>query len=198
MVRMLMLRVTLVLMILLTELYGNETTQDFISKYNKYNTVCRGMGYERKSCKGRYHGMHMLILRRTNTFGSFAFHARTSSTLQNLGSYAVVVFGKVTLNSGSAYNGNTGIFTAPTDGIYSFTWTILTKMGSYLNTHIVINGHIVGYNNVDGKAGSAQYEASSTTTVIRMKKKDKVWIRAYNREAKYAYKDFSSFSGFQL
>ncbi|XP_048765817.2 heavy metal-binding protein HIP-like [Ostrea edulis] len=185
MVPMRMLRVTLVLMAMLTELYANETTQDFISKYNKYNTVCRGIGYERKNCKGRYHGV-------------IAFHARTSSTLQNLGSYAVVVFGKVTLNSGSAYNGNTGIFTAPTDGIYSFTWTILTKMGSYFNTQIVINGNIVGYNYVDGKAGSAQYEASSTTAVIRMKKKDKVWIRANSGEAKYAYKEWSSFSGFQL
>ncbi|XP_048765821.2 heavy metal-binding protein HIP-like [Ostrea edulis] len=137
MIPMVMFRVTLVLMVILTELYAKETTQDFISKYNKYNAVCRGMGYETKRCKGRDHGI-------------VAFHARTSSALQNLGSQAVVIFGKTTLNSGSAYNGNTGIFTAPTDGIYSFTWTIFTKIGSYFNTEIVINGNTVGYNHVDG------------------------------------------------
>ncbi|XP_056016151.1 heavy metal-binding protein HIP-like [Ostrea edulis] len=185
MVSMHMLRVTLVLMGILTELYAKETTQDFISKYIKYNTVCRGMGYETKSCKGRNHG-------------AIAFHARMSSNLQNLGKYAVVVFGKVTLNSGSAYNGKTGIFTAPTDGIYSFTWTIMTIPGSYFHTEIVINGNIVGYSYVNGKDGSSQYESSSTTAVIRMKKKDKVWIRTHGEYGKYGHSDWSSFSGFQL
>ncbi|XP_056016194.1 heavy metal-binding protein HIP-like [Ostrea edulis] len=185
MVPMLTLRVTLVLMVILTELYAKETTQDFISKYNKYNTVCRGMGYETRTCKGKDHGV-------------IAFHARTSTSLQNLGNYAVVVFGKVTLNSGSAYNGKTGIFTAPRDGIYSFTWTILTKDGSYFNTQIVINGKIVGYNNADGKSGGSDLESSSATAVIRMKKKDKVWIRIHGGQGKYAYSDWSSFSGFQL
>ncbi|XP_056016173.1 heavy metal-binding protein HIP-like [Ostrea edulis] len=184
MVSMLTLRVTLVLMVILTELYAKET-QDFISKYNKYNTVCRGLGYETRSCQGRNDRV-------------VAFHARMSSSLQNLGRSAVVVFGKVILNSGSAFDGNTGIFTAPTDGIYSFTWTILTKPGSYFNTQIVINGKLVGYNNADGKSGSSHQESSSTTAVIRMKKKDKVWIRIYGREGKYAYADWSSFSGFQL
>ncbi|XP_048765819.2 heavy metal-binding protein HIP-like [Ostrea edulis] len=185
MISMVMLRVTLVLMVILTELYAKETTQDFISKYNKYNTVCRGMGYKTKSCKGRDHGV-------------IAFHARISTALQNLGSQAVVIFGRTTLNSGSAYNNDTGIFTAPTDGIYSFTWTILTISGSYFHTEIVINGNTVGYNHVDGKSGSFHYASSSVTAVIRMKKKDKVWIRTHAGEGKYACQDWSSFSGYQL
>ncbi|XP_056015791.1 heavy metal-binding protein HIP-like [Ostrea edulis] len=135
-------------MVMLTELYAKENTQDFISKYNKYNTVCRGMGYERKSCKGKYPELFPFeTLQRI-----VAFHARMSSHQQNIGSQAVVVFGKVTLNSGSAYNGNTGIFTAPTDGIYSFTWTILTTPGSKFITEIVINGNIVGYDYANGKS----------------------------------------------
>jgi hypothetical protein len=127
-----------------------------------------------------------------------AFHARTSSDLKNLGSYAVVIFGKVTLNSGSAYNGNTGIFTAPRDGIYSFTWTTLTTSGKYFYTEIVINGNTIGYNHADGKSGSSQLDSSSTTAVIRMKKQDKVWIRTHSRRGQYAYAHWSSFSGFQL
>ncbi|XP_048771001.1 heavy metal-binding protein HIP-like [Ostrea edulis] len=185
MVPMLMVRVILVLIAILTELYGKETTQDFISKYNKYNTVCQKMGYGTRSYKGKDHGI-------------VAFHARMSSNLQNLGNNAVVVFGRVTLNSGSAYDGNTGIFTAPTYGIYSFTWTIMTIPGSRFNTEIVMNGNVVGYNYANGKSGSSQHESTSTTAVIRMKKKDKVWIRTFNREGEYAYMDWSSLSGFQL
>ena len=121
-----------------------------------------------------------------------------SSNLQSLGSYAAVVFGKVTLNSGSAYNSNTGIFTAPTDGIYSFTWTILTHPGYDFATEIVLNGNIVSYNYVDGKSNSAQYESSSATAMVRMKRKDKVWIRTHGNQGKYAWKDWSSFSGFLM
>ncbi|XP_056016180.1 complement C1q tumor necrosis factor-related protein 3-like [Ostrea edulis] len=185
MISMLMLRGTLVLMGILTELYAKETTQDFISKYNNYNTVCRGMGYETRSCKGRNHG-------------ATAFHARIPSHLKNLGNRAVVVFRKVTLNSGSAYDGNTGIFTAPRDGIYSFTWTIMTIPGSTFHTEIVINGKLVGYNYADGKNGSSHFESSSATAMIRMKKKDKVWIRTHGGYGKYAHADWSSFSGFEL
>jgi hypothetical protein len=121
-----------------------------------------------------------------------------SSDLRNLGNYAVVPFGKVTLNSGSAYNGKTGIFTAPTDGIYSFTWTILTYPGYTFATEIVLNGNIVGYNYVNGKSNSAQYAASSTTAVIRMKRKDKVWIRTHGNSGLFAHANWSSFSGFQM
>jgi hypothetical protein len=121
-----------------------------------------------------------------------------SSNLQNLGNNVVVVFGKVTLNSGSAYDSNSGIFTAPRDGIYSFTWTILTAPGNHFHTQIVINGKIVSYNYVDGKTGGSQYASSSTTAVIRMKKQDKVWIRTHGSNGKYAHAEWSSFSGFQL
>ncbi|XP_062568011.1 uncharacterized protein LOC134230256 [Saccostrea cucullata] len=86
-------------------------TKDFLQKFNTYNEVCRGMGFKGNNCKGRERAI-------------ISFHARIASDLQNLGNNAVVVFGKVTENSGSAYNGQTGKFTAPQDGIYSFTWTI--------------------------------------------------------------------------
>jgi hypothetical protein len=121
-----------------------------------------------------------------------------SSKLENPGSYARVVFGTVTLNSGSAYNSKTGIFTAPTDGIYSFTWTFVAHTGYYFNTQIVINGNVVGYNYVDGKTGGSHYEASSATAMIKMKKRDKVWIRTYRNEGQYAIGHWSSFSGFRV
>ena len=56
-----MLKETLVFMAILTELFAVETTRDFISKYNKYNTVCQGMGYERRSCKGGERGRFQSI-----------------------------------------------------------------------------------------------------------------------------------------
>jgi hypothetical protein len=68
------LALTLVLTIIATKLYAKETTEDFISKYNKYNNVCRGMGYERRSCKEREQGKDLIIrLFNNNTLFLLAF-----------------------------------------------------------------------------------------------------------------------------
>ncbi|XP_061178368.1 heavy metal-binding protein HIP-like [Saccostrea echinata] len=145
------------------------------------------MGLRGDNCKGRERAI-------------ISFHARMTSDQQNLGNNAVVVFGKVTENSGSAYNGNAGKFTAPEDGIYSFTWTILTKPGKIFITNIVVNdtSNIVGYNYVNGRGGSHTFPTGSVTTIIKMKKNDKVWIRADGKHGEYAYGNWSSFSGFKL
>ncbi|XP_062567976.1 heavy metal-binding protein HIP-like [Saccostrea cucullata] len=123
-----------------------------------------------------------------------------ATDLQNLGNNVVVVFGKVTENSGSAYNGLTGEFTAPRDGVYSFTWTVLTKPDKKFVTNIVLNdtSNVVGFNFVHGNSGSQTYSTGSATTIIKMKKNDKVWIRTRGKDGEFAYADWSSFSGFIL
>ncbi|XP_062601809.1 uncharacterized protein LOC134263475 [Saccostrea cucullata] len=127
-----------------------------------------------------------------------AFQSRISRTKVNLANYAAVVFEKVTLNDGNAYDARTGKFTAPEDGVYSFTWTILTKAGKKFNTEIVHNGNINGYNHADGVSGSSSYSSGSSSAIIKMKKKDEVWIRTHGGDGQHAYDDWSSFSGLKL
>ncbi|XP_062602403.1 complement C1q tumor necrosis factor-related protein 2-like [Saccostrea cucullata] len=172
----------LVVFTMLFGIYGKENTSDFISKYKQYNTVCKGMGYEEKNCKGK---------------GVIAFNALLTSDQQRPANKAVIIFKKVTLNSGNAYDATTGKFTAPVDGIYSFTWTIATDAGKYLSTEILMNGKPVSYNHVNGRSGSSNYESGSATANIEMKKNDQVWIRAYEGGG-YARYTWSSFSGFQI
>ncbi|XP_062604463.1 complement C1q tumor necrosis factor-related protein 3-like, partial [Saccostrea cucullata] len=126
-----------------------------------------------------------------------AFHARIEKFKQNLAFKAVVIFGKVTLNAGKAYDGSTGKFTAPVNGIYSFTWTIATTPGRRFSTAIVRDDEIIGYNHVNGKVGSNNSESGSATAIIKMAKSDKVWIRV-QEHGEYAYALWSSFSGFLL
>ncbi|XP_055999680.1 heavy metal-binding protein HIP-like [Ostrea edulis] len=173
----------IIFLIMPIDVHTKKDNMDFIGKYDKQRSICRKMGFEDKGCKRN---------------GIIAFHARTSSSLQNVASYAVVVFGKVTLNTGGGYDTSTGKFTAPEDGIYSFTWTIATVAGKYFTTDIVINGKMIGYNHVNG-ASYKNYETASTTAIINMEKNDKVWIRARNSgKTTYAYQDSCSFSGFRL
>ncbi|XP_061195619.1 heavy metal-binding protein HIP-like [Saccostrea echinata] len=135
------------------------------------------------------------IIHRDNQ-GVIAFNALLTADQKRPAKRAVIIFKKVTLNSGNAYDATTGKFTAPADGIFSFTWTIATNSGHLLSTEIVNNDKPVSYNHVNGRHGNHNYETGSTTANIEMKKNEKVWIRAY--EDGYARPTWSSFSGFQL
>ncbi|XP_062619325.1 heavy metal-binding protein HIP-like [Saccostrea cucullata] len=179
-----MMKAILLVVSILLEVYAKETPQDFVRKYNRYNTVCQGIGYEKKNCTGKEK--------------EIAFHARLTKRQENLGVNVIVVFGTVTLNSGNAYNPTTGKFTAPDDGLYAFQWTILTNVGSCFKTEIVHNGKVIGFGHAEGKTGSSNYDSASSSAIIKMKRNDNVWIRTFGRDGKFAYDNWSSFSGFKL
>uniref|UniRef100_A0A8W8LTT0 C1q domain-containing protein n=1 Tax=Magallana gigas TaxID=29159 RepID=A0A8W8LTT0_MAGGI len=71
--------------------------------------------------------------------------------MTNMKNEETVIFDDVSLNEGKAYDRTTGIFTAPSDGFFSFTWATLTKGGQYFITEIVHNGQRMAYNHNDGR-----------------------------------------------
>lgn len=109
-----------------------------------------------------------------------------------------MIFDNVSLNEGKAYDSTTGIFTAPCDGIYSFSWTTLSKGGKYFITEIVRNGQVIAYNYTDGR-GRTGFVMSSSHANIKMKKDEKVWIRTYESYGQFVHgKNWSNFSGFKM
>lgn len=54
-----------------------------------------------------------------------AFYAYFSNNFKFLLAGQTFVFDSVETNLGNGYNRKTGIFTAPTGGVYAFTWTIV-------------------------------------------------------------------------
>ena len=108
-----------------------------------------------------------------------------------------VIFDKVSLNEGKAYDNISGIFTAPLDGIYSFTWTVLTKYGKCFLTEIVLNGKKVVLNHTDGR-GHDGGPMSTSHANIKMKKGDKVWIRTHSTSGLFAHANWCFFSGSKL
>lgn len=76
---------------------------------------------------------------------TIAFQSSLTKQLENMNRsrQETVIFDNVSLNEGNAYNEPSEIFTAPSNGIYSFTWTMLTKSGKYCITEIARNGQNV-------------------------------------------------------
>ncbi|XP_052678302.1 heavy metal-binding protein HIP-like [Crassostrea angulata] len=164
---------------------AHETPQQVVTRYNNYKAICNGIGFEKVNCKDP-------------KIDTIAFQSTLTKHLVNLKSHETVIFEKVSLNEGKAYDKTSGIFTAPSDGIYSFTWTTLTKTGKTFITDIVRNGEMIIRNFSDGR-GRDGYAMSTSHANIKMKKGDKVWIRAHGTWGQYADGgEWCFFSGVKL
>ena len=142
--------------------------------------------------------MRILFVFQHLLFVGIVFQSSLTKTLQNLRNQETVIFDKVWLNEGKAYNERTGKFTATVEGVYAFSWTTLSYPGKYFVTEIVHNGNAVAYNQSDGR-GQNGYPSSSNQVFLKMKKGDKVWIRAYSTSGQYAYGgNWCSFSGYKF
>lgn len=109
-----------------------------------------------------------------------------------------IVFDKVLLNEGNAYNEKTGKFTATVDGVYSFNWSILSLSGKFFISEIVHDSALIAYDYCDGRGRNSGYVMTSNQANIKLKKGDKVWIRTHGKDGYAHGVNWCKFSGFKL
>ena len=113
---------------------------------------------------------------------------------------SVVVFDRASLNVGEAYDETTGKFTCKVDGLYTFSWTTLSKSKKDLTTVLITNGNRVVQNVVDTDATDDTL-SSSSTVIVRMRKGEQTWISVVLGDqltAQWASLPSSMFSGFKI
>ncbi|XP_062580538.1 uncharacterized protein LOC134242466 [Saccostrea cucullata] len=129
--------------------------------------------------------------------GNFiAFNAYPTRSLHlNIRSKVNVVYDGVYYNYGNAYNRHTGVFEAPSDGLYVFSWASVVAPRKMFDSEILLNGRRKGLGNCNNLKGQG-YENCSRTYPLVLKAGDRVNIRtagANNLEGLW-----SSFSGFKV
>nr|XP_022303152.1 collagen alpha-2(VIII) chain-like [Crassostrea virginica] len=153
----------------------------FRDEYKSIKETCLDLGFVKKSC--------------TSGSVSVAFDVRLGKHVNNLAKKGRVVFGTVDLNEGKGYDPSTGIFTAPSAGLYVFDWTTMTHQGRDVYTSLVVNGIFKSWNHCRDSL-SKTYLSCSKMTIVKLKQGDKVWIGVFSESATI-YKHYTSFSGFK-
>ncbi|XP_061190511.1 uncharacterized protein LOC133198433 [Saccostrea echinata] len=106
-----------------------------------------------------------------------------------------VVYDGVYYNYGNAYNQHTGVFTAPSDGLYVFTWSSCVEPKKIFDVEILLNGKRKGLGNCNNELNKG-YENCSNTFPFVLRAGDKVNIRT--TYANYLHGSWSSFSGWKV
>ncbi|VDI52138.1 Hypothetical predicted protein [Mytilus galloprovincialis] len=104
------------------------------------------------------------------------FYAIIKQREFSLNKQSTVVFETVIINEGGHYNNNDGIFVAPRDGIYMFSWTVSTVNTNYILTELVVEENVISSTG-EREVDSGSYTSASMTAFCRMRKDDHAWIR---------------------
>uniref|UniRef100_A0A194AMC1 Putative mantle 4 n=1 Tax=Pinctada fucata TaxID=50426 RepID=A0A194AMC1_PINFU len=129
------------------------------------------------------------------------FQAWNSATFTNIKSGHIFVFDRTNTNHGNHYDSSNGNFTAPRDGPYVFTWTVVTQDKYSINVELFRNNQRVSRAQADGQPGP-QNSSGSNTVVLDLKTGDVVNLRCggwMNQDQRQLYGDtYSTFSGWAL
>lgn len=121
-------------------------------------------------------GRRLLQSSQDPTGATVAFYAYLSGSEQDPGHHHTIIFDTVQANSGNGYNKHSGAFTAPEDGYYVFSYTVVGYPGSRMPVQLVCNSNIIGSTSADSNSDTP-YPSSSSTNVIHLNQNDLCFIR---------------------
>ena len=107
-----------------------------------------------------------------------------------------VVYDAVYYNHGNAYNPVSGFFTAPSFGLYVFTWSSCVASRKIYDAEILVNGIRKGLGNCNNVGGSG-WENCANTIPLVLETGDKVNIRTAGADYLLGG-EWSSFKGWKV
>ncbi|XP_071180307.1 heavy metal-binding protein HIP-like [Mytilus edulis] len=119
-----------------------------------------------------------------------AFTASLTSH-KNLGN-EVIIFDKIWLNMGGAYDNDTGVFTAPKTGLYSISTTVMSHHNSDLHCYLWKNNERMVL------AFGTDLSTGTLNVVVALKRNDTVYVKHISSTENIFGDERSTFSGYLI
>ena len=139
----------------------------------------------------------------SGTSGLVAFCAYMSTSENSPSLHHIFVYDIVKTNLGSAYNRNSGMFTAPDDGVCVFTWSIFSDFHSYIYTQIVVNSAAFD-NMITDSQENGDIHSGTKLIIVSLIRGDVVYVRTDDTYLSHGIiysgrvNGYSSFCGWKL
>nr|XP_022298826.1 uncharacterized protein LOC111107771 [Crassostrea virginica] len=133
--------------------------------------------------------------------GPVAFYAYMSQREPNPSLNYALIFDSVKTNVGGGYNEYSGMFTAPSSGVYVFTWTIYTGDHGQTKFHVYVNHDIFDITFGETDNNQDDSDSDSGTMVVSLNFHDNVYMRSAMTCTTYVYSGNaakSTFAGWKI
>ena len=111
----------------------------------------------------------------------------------NIGPHHTLIFDHIETNIGNGYNGHTGAFIAPLNGVYMFFYTVFCDNPSFMSIEITVNGVSRGVIFVDNEAAPRVFTGSTGVAVFVLNQGDDCFIRTHS-----AYQSTGNINSYEL
>ena len=101
----------------------------------------------------------------------------------SIGPHHTLIFDHIETNIGNGYNGHTGAFIVPLNGVYLFFYTVFGTHPSYISIEITVNGFARGAIFVDNQAAPSVYTGSTGVAVFALSQGNDCFIRTHSTYA---------------
>ena len=110
-----------------------------------------------------------------------------------IGPFATLKYDHVVTNWGGAYRPTTGIFTAPYDGLYSISCTLMSHPSNHVHLEMMKNSQRISI----VFSNSKTYPQASQTLHLILNKGDRIWMQNHNEQNAivYDWRVYNVFSG---
>ncbi|CAC5382182.1 C1QL [Mytilus coruscus] len=114
---------------------------------------------------------------------TIAFYAWLSKTELKVGPHHTLILDHVETNSGDAYNHHSGVFTAPSNGIYLFSYTVFPDQHSYGTIELVVNSQSRADTFIDSSPTDHDLGGTTGVAILYLKQNDVCYLRTHPTHA---------------
>ena len=98
----------------------------------------------------------------------------------DIGPHQTLIFDHIETNIGNGYNGHTGAFIAPINGVYMFFYTVFGTHPSFMSIEIMVNSVARGAIFVDSRATPYANTGSTGVVVFVLNQGDDCFVRTHS------------------